>query len=193
MRFVGWRGLSDGYRKAVEGHSPWDRDERNPRPVYFEDIGLSELFRCAQGNGCARTHRSRRFHSDPDRRPARRKIHGLLRQAASLRRTGDRRRADACAATRLRHREIEGGTGAERRRRACAAARVHRGILRRCDHQQGSGRDHPDLELGRRAAVRLYRRRGHRQAGDHSFPAGTRRRGARDPRTHTARRAHPPL
>ena len=27
MRFVGWRGLSDGYRKAVEGHSPWDRDE----------------------------------------------------------------------------------------------------------------------------------------------------------------------
>ena len=45
MRFVGWRGLSDGYRNAVEGHSPWDRDEKNPRPVYFEDIGLSELFR----------------------------------------------------------------------------------------------------------------------------------------------------
>ena len=43
MRFVGWRGLSDGYRHAVEGHSPWDRDEENPRPVYFEDIGLSEL------------------------------------------------------------------------------------------------------------------------------------------------------
>jgi PAS domain S-box-containing protein len=43
MRFVGWRGLSEGYRKAVEGHSPWDRDERNPRPVCFEDIGLSDL------------------------------------------------------------------------------------------------------------------------------------------------------
>ena len=43
MRFVGWRGLSDGYRKAVEGHSPWDRDERNPRPVTFEDIGVSAL------------------------------------------------------------------------------------------------------------------------------------------------------
>jgi PAS domain S-box-containing protein len=43
MRFVGWRDLSDGYRKAVEGHSPWDRDERNPRPVYFEDIGVSAL------------------------------------------------------------------------------------------------------------------------------------------------------
>jgi PAS domain S-box-containing protein len=43
MRFVGWRGLSDGYRKAVEGHSPWDRNERNPRPVYFEDVGQSDL------------------------------------------------------------------------------------------------------------------------------------------------------
>jgi PAS domain S-box-containing protein len=43
MRFVGWRGLSDGYRHAVEGHSPWQRDEENPRPVYFEDIGRSEL------------------------------------------------------------------------------------------------------------------------------------------------------
>jgi PAS domain S-box-containing protein len=43
MRFVGWRGLSDGYRRAVEGHSPWRRDEANPRPVYFEDVGLSEL------------------------------------------------------------------------------------------------------------------------------------------------------
>jgi len=43
MRFVGWRDLSDGYRKAVEGHSPWDRSERNPRPVYFEDVGQSGL------------------------------------------------------------------------------------------------------------------------------------------------------
>jgi PAS domain S-box-containing protein len=43
MRFVGWRGLSDGYRHAVEGHSPWDRDEEDPHPVYFEDIGLSDL------------------------------------------------------------------------------------------------------------------------------------------------------
>jgi PAS domain S-box-containing protein len=43
MRFVGWRGLSDGYRMAVEGHSPWDRGEANPRPVTFEDIGVSAL------------------------------------------------------------------------------------------------------------------------------------------------------
>jgi len=43
MRFVGWRGLSDDYRRAVEGHSPWSRDEGNPRPVYFEDVGKSDV------------------------------------------------------------------------------------------------------------------------------------------------------
>ena len=84
MHFAGRRGQSDGYREAVEGHSPWDRDEASPRPVYFEDIGASDSFGRVQGNDCARTHRSRRLHSDPDRRPARREIHGLLRQAASL-------------------------------------------------------------------------------------------------------------
>src|SRR5262245_31119464 len=30
MRFAGWRGLSDDYRKAVEGHSPWKPDEKYP-------------------------------------------------------------------------------------------------------------------------------------------------------------------
>jgi PAS domain S-box-containing protein len=43
MRFVGWRGLSDGYRCAVEGHSPWSRDDGNPRPVWFEDVGKSDI------------------------------------------------------------------------------------------------------------------------------------------------------
>jgi PAS domain S-box-containing protein len=43
MRFVAWRELSGPYRKAVEGHSPWTREEKNPGPVYFEDIGASDL------------------------------------------------------------------------------------------------------------------------------------------------------
>jgi PAS domain S-box-containing protein len=43
MRFVAWRGLSDGYRQAVEGHSPWMKDEKNPRPVCFEDVQASDL------------------------------------------------------------------------------------------------------------------------------------------------------
>ena len=32
MRFVAWRGLSDDYRKAVEGHSPWQRGHARSRP-----------------------------------------------------------------------------------------------------------------------------------------------------------------
>jgi PAS domain S-box-containing protein len=37
MRFRAWRGLSDQYRKAVEGHSPWPRDARDPQPVCISD------------------------------------------------------------------------------------------------------------------------------------------------------------
>jgi len=43
MRFVAWRGLSDGYRKAVEGHSPWTRDTRDPQPIAINDIDAAEL------------------------------------------------------------------------------------------------------------------------------------------------------
>ncbi|HXG57465.1 MAG TPA: GAF domain-containing protein, partial [Thermoanaerobaculia bacterium] len=38
MRFKGWRGLSDAYRGAVEGHSPWRRGETSPRPVFISDV-----------------------------------------------------------------------------------------------------------------------------------------------------------
>jgi two-component sensor histidine kinase len=38
MRFVAWRGLSDDYRRAVDGHSPWTSDIRNPRPICIDDI-----------------------------------------------------------------------------------------------------------------------------------------------------------
>lgn len=38
MRFVAWRGLSDDYVKAVEGHSPWKPGQRDPQPIFVEDI-----------------------------------------------------------------------------------------------------------------------------------------------------------
>jgi PAS domain S-box-containing protein len=38
MRFKAWRGLSDGYRAAVEGHSPWTRETRDPKPVAVSDV-----------------------------------------------------------------------------------------------------------------------------------------------------------
>ena len=51
MRFVAWRGLSDSYRAAVEGHSPWAPDARDARPIPVADVaadpelsGFGELF-----------------------------------------------------------------------------------------------------------------------------------------------------
>jgi PAS domain S-box-containing protein len=41
MRFVAWSGLSDAYRAAVDGHSPWTADAQNPKSIYVEDIRLS--------------------------------------------------------------------------------------------------------------------------------------------------------
>jgi PAS domain S-box-containing protein len=37
MRFVAWRGLSERYRRAADGHSPWTRDSPAPRPVVVAD------------------------------------------------------------------------------------------------------------------------------------------------------------
>ena len=43
MRFVAWRGLSDRYRRAVEGHSPWDRTTQDPQPLCLDDIHHADL------------------------------------------------------------------------------------------------------------------------------------------------------
>src|SRR5262249_52989187 len=39
MRFRAWRGLSDGYRGAVDGHSPWSRDTPDPQAIAISDVG----------------------------------------------------------------------------------------------------------------------------------------------------------
>ena len=38
MRFKGWRGLSDAYRGAVEGHSPWTPDSTDARVLWTPDV-----------------------------------------------------------------------------------------------------------------------------------------------------------
>ncbi len=38
MRFVAWRGLSEYYRKAVDGHSPWAADEHDAQPILVADV-----------------------------------------------------------------------------------------------------------------------------------------------------------
>jgi PAS domain S-box-containing protein len=43
MRFRAWRGLSQGYREATEGHPPWTPDAVGPEPVLVPDIGAADL------------------------------------------------------------------------------------------------------------------------------------------------------
>jgi signal transduction histidine kinase len=43
MRFVASRRLSETYRVAVEGHSPWDASEENPQPVWIDDVQQATL------------------------------------------------------------------------------------------------------------------------------------------------------
>jgi PAS domain S-box-containing protein len=40
MRFVAWSGLSDAYRAAVEGHSPWSADAQSAEPILIEDVAV---------------------------------------------------------------------------------------------------------------------------------------------------------
>lgn len=43
MRFVAWRGLSDRYRAATEGHSPWTSEETSAEPIAMADIAAADL------------------------------------------------------------------------------------------------------------------------------------------------------
>ncbi|MBZ9657487.1 PAS domain S-box protein [Mesorhizobium sp. ESP-6-4] len=43
MKFVAWRGLSDAYRSAVEGHSPWSAADHDPQPICLRDVEQAEL------------------------------------------------------------------------------------------------------------------------------------------------------
>ena len=44
MRFKAWRGLSDIYRAALDGHSPWTRDVVDPRPFCVDKLALDIQF-----------------------------------------------------------------------------------------------------------------------------------------------------
>ena len=59
MRFVAWRELSEQYRRAVEGHSPWTREVKDPQPICIEDVDAADLPESlkatvkAEGIGCS--------------------------------------------------------------------------------------------------------------------------------------------
>jgi PAS domain S-box-containing protein len=43
MQFQAWRGLSDGYRQAVAGHSPWKPAEQNPVPITIPNLAVADI------------------------------------------------------------------------------------------------------------------------------------------------------
>jgi two-component sensor histidine kinase len=43
MRYMGWRGLSQQYRAAAEGRSPWPTNEREPQSYRVSDIDTSAV------------------------------------------------------------------------------------------------------------------------------------------------------
>jgi PAS domain S-box-containing protein len=45
MRFKAYRGISDAYRRAVEGHTPWRADTRDPAPIVVPDVEQDETLR----------------------------------------------------------------------------------------------------------------------------------------------------
>ena len=42
MRFVAWRGLSDQYRRSLEGHTPWAEGMLEPSPIFVSDISQTD-------------------------------------------------------------------------------------------------------------------------------------------------------
>jgi PAS domain S-box-containing protein len=42
MRFKSWRGLSQAYRRAAQGHSPWTDNDPHPAPVLIPDMEADE-------------------------------------------------------------------------------------------------------------------------------------------------------
>jgi PAS domain S-box-containing protein len=42
MRFVAMRGLSDHYRKTLEGHTPWKAGHPDPEPIFVSDIDKTD-------------------------------------------------------------------------------------------------------------------------------------------------------
>jgi len=43
MRFAAWRSLSNDYRSAVESHSPWAKDDPDPKPICIDDVASADL------------------------------------------------------------------------------------------------------------------------------------------------------
>jgi hypothetical protein len=130
MRFVAWRALSDDYRKAVEGHSPWEPGDTDASPICIDNVekasGLSEELKAV-----VRAERIAALAFIPAfcREKDRRQVHGILQCAARFRAQRGRGLH--------RYRETTGiWVRTSPRGGRHPAACLHRGYLAGCHHQQ---------------------------------------------------------
>ena len=78
MRFVAWRGLSERYRKAVEGHSPWKPDAKSPKPVCINDVDIADIPKHSEISHSKRRYSRGCIHSVGQQSKIDRQIHDLL-------------------------------------------------------------------------------------------------------------------
>ena len=62
MRFVASRWLSEEYRRAVDGHSPWTRATNNPQPICYRRRRRQPTCRTSSS---ARSVKRRAFRPSP--------------------------------------------------------------------------------------------------------------------------------
>ena len=94
IRFKAWSGLSDEYRAAVAGHTPWRRGAPDAQPIavpdVLEDSSLSGLGPVLAKEGI----RSRCLHSADGKWRGDREVHAVLQPAARVSGGGTPDRAD---------------------------------------------------------------------------------------------------
>ena len=139
MRFHAWRGLSDEYRLAVEGHSPWPFGARDVVPITIRDVDDDADLMPFRAALDAEHIRSLAFVPLRHDRDLIGKVHGLRLRGEDLRRGRDEARRDDRMAGGQRRRTLarRGRTGRRahgRRGREPDQGRVPRRHLPRAAH-----------------------------------------------------------
>ena len=101
MQFVASRGLSDEYRRAVTGHSPWKTDEADAVPIDIPDVESADLDEKLKAAVLRRRHSRRRIRPIGFGRRAHRQIHGLFPRALCVHQRGSRGEPGDCASARI--------------------------------------------------------------------------------------------
>src|SRR2546423_15689120 len=122
-------GTVGGVSTVRGGTFTLDKRRQASSAGLFRECPSVGPFGRAEGNDCRGGYWRRRIYSDPGRRPTDRQVHGILRYAAPLLEPGDRRRADAWAATWFQHCAPESGARTARGREECTAVGIHRRVF----------------------------------------------------------------